>query len=204
MCLGILWICGHKCWQYNPDLAIIFPSSEETYSIPQYRQCFLSAANQAITTTDANVSSVSEFDGPLRTAQAGFEMWGPCDNPQEDLAITVGGYGQSVRGLVGTRHFDVCHTMKCWREAEPGPGITDILVLAELSAAQDRTRAVFPATLFLALAALFEGTVTSRRKSAPLVDNVTEAAKNAVVDVFHARRQLMEEQIALRAPFLYS
>lgn len=139
-------------------------------------------------------------DGPVRPAQAGYEIWA---NPQENLAITVGGYGQSVRELVGTRRFDVFHTMtQCERRA----GITDILVLAELAAAQDRSRAVFPATLFLAFNELFEGTVTSGRNSAPLLDDVAEAAltKNAVVNVFHARRKLLQEQIAIRAPFDFS
>jgi hypothetical protein len=105
---------------------------------------------------------------------------------------------QSVRELVGTRHYDVCHTMQF---NERGT-LAQLLVLAELATEQDRTRAVYPATLFSAMETLFDGVVTSstkhRAKAAPLPSDIAKETKAAVIDAYPSRQQRMEEEIRLR------
>ncbi|KAJ7126147.1 hypothetical protein C8R44DRAFT_120806 [Mycena epipterygia] len=225
MCLCILWLFGHNCWQYYPDLAAIFPYSETRYSLACYLQHFLRSIRRAPTIVEAVVWSVSycRTRGPssypflivqlkhialharpvvlklqgFGTVREPGEIWFPYENPEEKSTFTVAGFRQSVRELVGTRRYDVCHTMKCHQ-----CGITDLLVLAELSTERDPTRAVYPATLFLAMESLFNGAVTSstkrRARAAPLPSDIAKETKDAVIDAFPTRRQRMKEQIDLR------
>ncbi|KAJ6590964.1 hypothetical protein DFH09DRAFT_1138201 [Mycena vulgaris] len=232
MCLCILWLFGHDCWQYNPDLRAIFPVEETRYTLANYLQYFLNSINRAQTIAEAELSSVlycctrgpsaypflivhmkhptlyarpvviklQGFDGPVTVKDA--YNWGRHDTSEEGSAVTIACVRQSVRELVGTRRYDVCHTMKC-----PRGRIVDLLVLAELSTEQDRTRAVYPATLFLALEALFQGVVTSstkrRARAAPLPSDIAREAKNAIIDAFPARRKRIQEQIDFRSGFGY-
>ncbi|KAJ6534245.1 hypothetical protein B0H19DRAFT_1271965 [Mycena capillaripes] len=227
MCLLLLCLCGHTCWQYNPDLRLIFPSSESRDALDHYIESFIFATIRAETITEASVTSVSYcrtrglsaypflivrlehstlkarpillklqgFDGPLTERKSSYRTgW---DDPDEGATLTVAGVNQYVWELVGTWRYDVYHTMK-WKYK--GPSIVDLLVLAELSTERDRTRAVYPTTLFLALRALFKGVVKSTKrgpKSAPLLSDVVDEAKDGVVGDFPARRQRMKELIAL-------
>ncbi|KAJ7499394.1 hypothetical protein FB451DRAFT_1385096 [Mycena latifolia] len=228
MCFSILWLFGHNCWQYYPDLRAIFPLNETRYTLAHYLQHFLDSIYRAATITEAEVSSVlychtrgpsaypflivhlkhpalharqvvlklQGFDG-TPTAREPYDTWSPYDTPEECSTVTVAFFRQSIRKLVGTRRYDVCHTMKCRRG-----GIADLLVLAELSTEQNRTRAVYPVTLFLAMEALFKGNVTSstkrRARAAPLPSDIAKETKGAVIDAFPTRRQHMEEEIRLR------
>ncbi|KAJ7112923.1 hypothetical protein C8R44DRAFT_930426 [Mycena epipterygia] len=229
MCLGDLWLLyGHRCWQYNPDLIAIFPSIETRYTLSHYLQHFLDSIPRAPTIAEPRLSSVlycrtrgpsaypflivhlkhwvlsarpvvlklQGFDGVPSVRDSPRDTWSPWDTPEEGCTFTVARAGQSVRALVGTRRYDVCHTMRCRKG-----GIVDVLVLAELATERDRTRAVYPATLFSVMEAVCEGSVTSSRKyraSLPSGDIAAEEAKSAVLDAFPARRQRMMEQINLR------
>ncbi|KAJ6529737.1 hypothetical protein B0H19DRAFT_1274131 [Mycena capillaripes] len=226
MCMCILWfVFSHNCFQYNKDLRVIFPLEEIRTTPTDYLQDFLRAIYRAHTIADPDVWSVlycrtrgqssypflivhllhpflhaqpvvlkiRGFDGPLSVRANRYD---PYDTPEEGSTLTVAEVGQSVRKLVGTRHYDVYYTLRCPRLGKTA-GIVDLLVLAQLSTEQDRTRAVHPATLFLALTALFDGKVTSSRK-APSLTDIAEEQKNAIVAAFPGRRQHMGEQIALR------
>jgi len=137
------------------------------------------------------VVKLQGFDGPL-TVRGAYD---DGDTPEECCAVTIAGYHQSVRELVGTRRYDVCHTMECTQDL----WILDLLVLAELSTEQDHTRAVYPATLFVAMEALSDGVVKSstkhRAKAAPLPSDIAKDTKDAVIDAFPARRERMQEKI---------
>jgi hypothetical protein len=137
------------------------------------------------------VLKLQGFDG-VPTVKEPWDTWEPYDTPEEGCTFTVAGVEQSVRQLVGTRRYDVYQTMQCRRGT-----IVDLLVLAELATERDRTRAVYPATLFLALQDVCRGVVmsssTKRRAIFPI--DVAIESKNAVVDAFPARRQQMEERI---------
>ncbi|KAJ6592017.1 hypothetical protein B0H10DRAFT_2233061 [Mycena sp. CBHHK59/15] len=202
----------------------IFPFEEQRFTLAHNLQHFLSSINRAPTIAETTVSSVlycrtrgpsaqpflivylghhhtvhpvvmklQGFDGPLTVRPN--DTWRPYDTRDECSTVTVAYVGQSVRELVGTRRYDVCHTLNCERRGT----ITDLLVLAELSAERDRTRAVYPATLFLALQAVCKGYVTSsttrRAREAPLPSDIAEGAKSAVLDTFPARRRRMQLEI---------
>ncbi|KAJ7776937.1 hypothetical protein DFH07DRAFT_979165 [Mycena maculata] len=106
------------------------------------------------------------FDGPVTVSA---DPTSPrCDTPGERSTFSVAAVRQSVSGLVGTRRYDILHTMAFPLAGPTPPSIGDLLVLAELSMQWDHTRNGYPPTLFLALKNLFNGPVTSRRKASPL------------------------------------
>ncbi|KAJ7248491.1 hypothetical protein C8J57DRAFT_1358377 [Mycena rebaudengoi] len=215
-----VWLFGHNCWQYNEDLSMIFPAHREHLYLNRYRYYFLSDIHRAPTIAETQVRSVlycrtrgptaypflvvqlrhprrsldvrpvllklEGFDGPLQERE---EREG-----DERSTVTIAGYGQSVRGLVGTRRYDVCHTMEC-----PRGRIADLLVLAELSTEQDHTTAIFAATLFLAIEYICDGVVTSstkrRARAAPLPSDVAKETLGVVRDAFFARRRKMQDEI---------
>ncbi|KAJ7112975.1 hypothetical protein C8R44DRAFT_882015 [Mycena epipterygia] len=217
MCFCILWPFGHDDWQYYSDLELIYPRYETRHTLSSYLYEFLSPLGDLTSTlTNAALRSVlycrtrgpsaypflivhlqplafcarpvvlklQGLDGPPE------EKWGAYDNS----TVTVAGPGQSARALAG-RRYDVCHTMQC-REA----GIVDLLALAELATEENCSRAGYPATLFVALEALFlHGTVESSSKSraraAPLPSDVAGETTGAIVETFAARRLRMGEQI---------
>jgi hypothetical protein len=140
------------------------------------------------------VLKIRGYDGPLTAWED--NAWTPGDTSDECSTFTLARVGQSIRELVGTRRYDVCHTMKCRK------GVIDgLLVLAELSTEQDRSRAIYPATLFLALENYYQGTVTSstkrRARAAPLPKDVAQDTTTAVIGAFPARRQRMMQLMDL-------
>ncbi|KAJ7259702.1 hypothetical protein C8J57DRAFT_1233385 [Mycena rebaudengoi] len=238
MCFSIL--CGHQCWQYNPDLEVIFPyhPNERRYALVDYLAHFLYSINQARTVTKAELESVlycrtrspdaypflivylkhpqlfarpvvlklQGFDGPLTRVTPdpdalGYYQFGLPDcrhvlDPEERSTVAVKGYYESVRELVGCkRPYDVCHTLTKFRQGY----IADLLVLAELATEQDGTRAVYPATLFLALQTFGKGVVTNstkrRARAAPLPSDIAGEARDAVLAAFPARRQRMKDAL---------
>ncbi|KAJ7433868.1 hypothetical protein FB451DRAFT_1572278 [Mycena latifolia] len=220
---------GHRCWQYNPDLTAIFPLEEVRYALDDYLFSFLASIHSAPTVIKPHVSSVvygrtrgpnaypfllvylrhpdlddwpirlklQGFDGPL-TVQEG-RVWPRYDTAEECSTCTLAEVHQGVRELVGTWRYTVCHTMT-FRGL--GPGIADLLALAQVSTERDRTRAGYPATLFLALKTLFNGVVASGAKrrggAAPLFSDVVEEANHAVIERFAAQRQCIQHEINMR------
>ncbi|KAJ6567763.1 hypothetical protein DFH09DRAFT_1156090 [Mycena vulgaris] len=129
----------------------------------------------------------------------------------EASAFTFAGMYQTARRLVGAR-YDEYHAMTfpllphalplsygCPRSH---PSIVDLLVLTDLATEHDPTCAGFTATFFMALKTLFNGIVISSVKrhatAMYLSRDLKEDTKSAVVDAFPARREHMQEQIALR------
>ncbi|KAJ7623863.1 hypothetical protein DFH06DRAFT_1142710 [Mycena polygramma] len=173
--------CGHVCWQYNPDLGIIWPLGQDNWSVPSYIPHFLHAIIRAPTVLDPTVSSVLYCRARGKSAHPfllvylkhaalearpvilklqGFD--GPVTpnghpstkrfiDPAEGRSLSVAGPWQSGHELADTR-YEVCYTLK-----HSTAKIADLLVLAELATERDHTRAVCPTTLFLALAKLFRG-----------------------------------------------
>ncbi|KAJ7505702.1 hypothetical protein B0H11DRAFT_1904295 [Mycena galericulata] len=211
MCLGILWLCGHRCWQYNPDLTALFPLCETWYTLPNYIEFFLRSLNHARIIAEATISSVSycRTRGPdaypflivclrhsaldARPVVLKLQGYYGLTATEDCSTVTVSGVRQSVRSMVG-RPYDVCHTMTCCRGS-----ISNLLVLAELSTKWDGTRAVYPATLFSALETFCNGAVTSstrrRPRAAPLPGAIAGEGRNAVLDAFLARQELMYQQM---------
>ncbi|KAJ7642610.1 hypothetical protein DFH06DRAFT_1333995 [Mycena polygramma] len=227
-CLGLFF--GHNCWQYNPDLQIIWPPGQSNWSVPSYIDAFLRAIIRAPTVLDPAVSRVlychtrgrsahpfllvylkhaALHARPVMLKLQGFDgtvtpNGSPCTNgfidPAEGLTLSVAGAWQTHgRDLADTR-YEVRYIMTCKAR------ITDLLVLAELATERDRTRAVYPATLFLALAQLFQGQtkfakkIWSSKQPAPLRNDAIVAAQKNVVEAFPARRQHMQGLIDLKMP----
>ncbi|KAJ7607647.1 hypothetical protein DFH06DRAFT_1149413 [Mycena polygramma] len=227
-CLRLFF--GHNCWQYNPDLQIIWPPGQVDWSVPSYIDGFLHAIIRAPTVLDPTVSRVlychtrgksahpfllvylkhaaldarpvilklQGFDGPV-TPNGHPGTKGFID-PAEGLALSVAGAWQTHgRDLADTR-YKVRYIMTCKAR------ITDLLVLAELATERDRTRTVYPATLFLALAQLFQGytkvctKIWRSKQPAPLRNDAIVAAQKDVVEAFRVRRQHMQELIDLKVP----
>jgi hypothetical protein len=82
------------------------------------------------------------------------------DSPKKMPWLTLGGVHQSMRGLVGTWRYDVCHTMSS-PHAYDAPELVDLLAIAELAMERDCGRARYPGLLFSALKALFIWTLPS-------------------------------------------
>ncbi|KAJ7718552.1 hypothetical protein B0H16DRAFT_1797310 [Mycena metata] len=229
MCFGLF---SHRCWEYNHDLSVIFPRNETHYNAAHYIGHFLRSIYRAPTITDVRVSSIlychtrgpsgypflvvslthtslrshpivlllQGRDGPPFVPPDWDGDLGPHYIPKAHSTFTVRGYGQGVRELVGTRPYDVCHTMNCGLCCDAK--IEDVLALAELWTEVNGGRAVYPATLFLAIGTLFRVKVTSstkrRTRKFSLPSEIAGEAKNAVVAAFPARRQRMAERINLR------
>ncbi|KAF8172239.1 hypothetical protein K438DRAFT_1981690 [Mycena galopus ATCC 62051] len=118
--------------------------------------------------------------------------------------LSIAHVRESVRKLVGTKRYDVLHTITFrWDVTEAGliePSIVDLLALAELSTKWDSSREGYPAALFLALNTLFNAVTTSYSKAsaaAPPGDAAAEM-KSTILDVFPARRQRLQIDIDLR------
>ncbi|KAJ7453196.1 hypothetical protein FB451DRAFT_673162 [Mycena latifolia] len=138
------------------------------------------------------------FDGPQGVTDP-EALWPTYASIEEGTSFSLAGVGETERELVGTRHYDVYHTM-VFPAPDPAPTIVDLLAVTELATQHDHTRAGHPPTLFLALKDLFNGVVTSstkrRAKAVPLSSlDIVQDTKNTVVDEFPAGRGRMQEEI---------
>ncbi|KAJ6477008.1 hypothetical protein C8R45DRAFT_1216797 [Mycena sanguinolenta] len=226
-------ICTHRCWQYNPDLWVLFPPRESCSSLHEYLEHFFNSIRDAPKIPEPHILSVSygrtrgksgypfliiyleyreQYELPVRLKLKGFD--GPVtvctrscpwryDTPGEGSTFTVAYVNGYLMELVGTWRYDILHTMKFHFQFDGAgnmrPSIVDLLALADLSTKWDRSREGYPATLFLALKDVFNGTVTSRSRATPLPSSLSAEARCAVVDEFPARRQAMQREIDFRS-----
>jgi hypothetical protein len=107
--------------------------------------------------------------------------------------------------LVGTRRYDVLHTMKFQpRLTDAGqriePDIGDLLALAELAIKWDHSREGYPATLFSAMKTLFDNCITSGKKGVPPASGlaVTPEMESSVIDAFPTWRKRMQGEVDFR------
>ncbi|KAJ7769052.1 hypothetical protein B0H14DRAFT_2968119 [Mycena olivaceomarginata] len=202
----------HRCWQYNSDLALVFSPWEHPYGLEYYIQSFLKSIKRAPTIAETYVSSVAycRTRGPtgypfliVQLRHRGFwdlpvhlKVCGD-DSPKKMPGLTLGGVHQSMRGLVGTWRYDVCHTISS-PHFHDAPALPDLLTIAELVMERDCGRAGYPALLFSALKALFIWTVPSsgaKKKGVLSTYVVAVEAKSVVIDAFPARKQLLIEKM---------
>jgi hypothetical protein len=219
------WFFGHRCWQYHPDLSVIFPLEETCHGIDGYLFNFPGAVSRAPTIADFYVTSILYCrtngpnahpfllvylrhlflsDWPVRLKLNGFDgpptVQDPHDHPRYDTAeeratFTVAYARQTQRQLAGTRRYTVCHTMAF---GAAGPDIVDLLAVAQVSYERDHTRAGYPAALFLAVQHLFNGVVTNSAKHDGHILNAgAEDASRAVIEKFPARREYIQQDIDL-------
>ncbi|KAJ6592653.1 hypothetical protein B0H19DRAFT_1088257 [Mycena capillaripes] len=219
MCLQLF---GHRCWQYNPDLSVLFPSRKSCMSLDAYLEEFVFSIRNAPKIANIPVSSVAycrtrrtpaypflivhlqhphyENDFPVRLKMQGFDD--PATSPMyntlgEGSTFSIASVNETVRELVGTWRYDVVHTMT-FPPPVLQPTIVDLLALADPSIKWDNTREGYPATLFLAMKVQFSGFVISGAKATPLPRDVSAEVKSAVVDALPVRRQRMQEHIEAR------
>ncbi|KAF7358451.1 hypothetical protein MVEN_00895600 [Mycena venus] len=202
----------HRCWQYNPDLDLIFSLWEHPYSLEYYIQSFLDDLRRAPTIAETYVSSVAycRTRGPtgypfLIVRLQHRDFWNMpvhlkvCgdDSPNKMPQLTLGGVDQSIRRLVGTWRYDVYYTISSPHSCD-APELVNLLAIAELAMERDCGRARYPAILFFALKALFIWTVPSssaKKKMDLTTFVVADEAKSAVIDAFPARKQLLIEKM---------
>ncbi|KAJ7205690.1 hypothetical protein B0H12DRAFT_1160116 [Mycena haematopus] len=212
MCLPLVSF-SHRCWQYRPHYEAIFPGGELRMSLEDYRRLFLLSVQDAPRIISKYISSVAYCrtrgagnypflivhlddpliaDFPVRMKLAGFDG-------VRASTLTVAHVRQSVRSLVGTKHFDVLHTSTFrWTVSKTGmiePSIVDLLALAQLATEWDNSREEYPAALFLALNTLFNATASPSSSPPP---RPAADIKSAILDVFPARRQRLQNDIDLR------
>ncbi|KAJ6545390.1 hypothetical protein B0H19DRAFT_1075711 [Mycena capillaripes] len=229
MCLQLF---SHRCWQYRPHLEVLFPGGELCMALEDYVRMFLLSVRDAPRITRMSISSVAYCrtrgagnypflivhledpdinDFPVRMKLQGFD--GPMtvgpnpvkpgyDTREKMSTLSIAHVRESVRRLVGTKRYDVLHTITFrWDVTEAGlvePSIVDLLALAELSIQWDSSREGYPAALFLALSTLFNAVATSCSKAAPPPGDATAEMKSAILDAFPARRRRLQIDIDLR------
>ncbi|KAJ6496250.1 hypothetical protein C8R45DRAFT_926765 [Mycena sanguinolenta] len=228
MCLQLF---SHRCWQYRPHLEVLFPGGELCMALEDYLRMFLLSVRDAPRITMMSISSVAycrmrgaraypflivHLDDPeisdfsVRMKLQGFDSpmtIGPntvksrYDEGGKMSTLSVAHVWESVRRLVGTKRYDVLHTITFrWDVTEAGliePSIVDLLALADLSMKWDSSREGYPTALFLALNTLFNADTTSYSKTAPPPGDVDAAAemKSAILDAFPARRKRLQIDI---------
>ncbi|KAF7369344.1 hypothetical protein MVEN_00263000 [Mycena venus] len=231
MCLQLF---SHRCWQYRPHLEVLFPGWELCMALEDYLRMFLLSVRDAPRITEMSISSVAYCrtrgtgdypflivhledpdinDFPVRMKLQGFDdlvTVGPNSvKPRYDMGgkkstLSIAHVRESVRKLVGTKRYDVLHTITFrWDVMEAGlvePNIVDLLALAELSTKWDSSREGYPATLFFALNTLrlFNTVTTGCSKVAPPPGDAAAEMKSAILDAFPARRQRLQIDIDLR------
>ncbi|KAJ6497367.1 hypothetical protein C8R45DRAFT_1211273 [Mycena sanguinolenta] len=223
MCLPL---CTHRCWQYNPDLWVLFPQRDESSSLHEYLESFSHSIRDAPKIPEAHILSVSFgrtrgknsypfliiyleyrplFELPVRLKLQGFDgpVTGRLGSSGEGSTFTVGYVKGYLMELVGTWRYDVFHTMKFPFQTDGAgnmrPSIVDLLALADLSTKWDHSREGYPSTLFLALKNVFNGVVASRSQATPLPSSLSAEARCAVVHAFPIRRQGMQREIDFRS-----
>ncbi|KAJ7764011.1 hypothetical protein DFH07DRAFT_770665 [Mycena maculata] len=207
MCLQLF---GHRCWQYNPDLSVLFPLQEMCMALEEYLELFLLSIKNAprITRTSMLYVAYCRTRGaasyPFLVVYLHHPIIGrepSYDTPGERSTLSAAFVGETLMELVGTWRYDVLHTMTFQQRLDDAgrlePSIVDLLTLAVLSAQWNHTREGYPTTLFLALQNLFNRVITSHRKAPPLTADISHL-KCAVIDVFHIRLQCMQEEIDIR------
>ncbi|KAF8215771.1 hypothetical protein K438DRAFT_1799405, partial [Mycena galopus ATCC 62051] len=175
MCLLLPFF--HRCWQWNPDLEIIFPAEKRTRSIQFFTQQFFRYIQRTRSIAHTNVAWVAycRTRGPtgypfLLIRLQYRNLWHHSilmklegdDSHEKTPVLTIGRVDTTVRGVVGTWRYDVYQTVVFPRSPSP-PGLGDFLALADLANARDCTRAAFPVTVYYALKTLFNGTVLEIR-----------------------------------------
>ncbi|KAJ7463515.1 hypothetical protein B0H11DRAFT_2285348 [Mycena galericulata] len=221
---------SHRCWQFRPELRVLFPERQLQLDLEDYLHIFLLSVRDAPRIPMMSISSVAYcrtrgagdypflivhlkdplfndfpvrmklegFDGPVA---AGLNQVGPRDDKMSILSIAP--IWESMRKLVGTKHYDVLHTTTFrWDVNEAGevePSIVDLLVLAELSTKWDSSREGYPAALSLALNTLFNANVrlvtSSGCSKAPPLGDAPADLKSAILDAFPARRQRLQTDL---------
>ncbi|KAJ7628069.1 hypothetical protein B0H17DRAFT_1218394 [Mycena rosella] len=121
----ILW---HRCYHYDNNIRVISLSYNERHSLKDYIRRFADSMARAPTITDPHIDSVTycRSRGPTAyyssssPSNTDASHVGPTkDNPdapcydtrEEEEMVSVAGFDQTVHDLVGTRRYDVCHTM---------------------------------------------------------------------------------------------
>jgi hypothetical protein len=139
------------------------------------------------------------FDGPINAQVDG------TGRRRRYATLSVASVDQTMAELVGTRRYDVLHTMKFQpRLTDAGrriePDIGDLLTLAELAIKWDHSREGYPATLFSAMKTLFDNCVTSGKKGVPSASGltVTPEMKSSVIDAFPTWRKRMQGEMDFR------
>ncbi|KAJ7793478.1 hypothetical protein B0H14DRAFT_2926675 [Mycena olivaceomarginata] len=216
MCLLLPFF--HRCWDWNPDLDIIFPAVKRIRSIQFYTQSFFLSIRRTWSIADTDVTWVAycRTRGPtgypfllisLRYANHRhhsilMKLEGD-DSHEKTPVLTIGRVDTTVRGVVGTWRYDVYQTVVFPYYPSP-PKLGDFLALVDLANTRDCTQAAFPVTVYCALKTLFDGTVSSStkrrlKKSATLANlDVADEMKRSVINAFPARQQRMQEEIKLR------
>jgi hypothetical protein len=146
------------------------------------------------------------FDGPVTV---GSNLVKPGDDTRGNTStLSIAHVWTSIRKLVGTKRYDVLHTIAFrWDVTEAGliePSIVDLLALAELSTKWDSSREGYPAALFLALNTLFNAVPTGNSKAVPSLGDASAEMKSAILDVFPARRQCLQGEINRQRSVLQS
>ncbi|KAJ6472523.1 hypothetical protein C8R45DRAFT_936416 [Mycena sanguinolenta] len=126
-----------------------------------------------------------------------------CCTPGERSTFSVAGVHQTMAELVGTRRYDVLHTMtfrSCVNaDGRIEPSIEDLLVVAKLSIKCDHTREGYPANLFAVLKTLFNGYITSTAKAEGPPSDVNAEIKSAVLDTFLIEQRHMHDEVDFRS-----
>ncbi|KAJ7776101.1 hypothetical protein B0H16DRAFT_1449552 [Mycena metata] len=205
MCFGLF---SHRCWEYNHDLSVIFPRNETHYNVAHYIGHFLRPIHRAPTITDVRVSSIlyCHTHGPSGYPFFVVSLTHTSLHSRPIVILLQGRDGRRLCRRTGTgtwvRIISRKPTPRLPSGAMGRAYIEDVLALAELSTEVNGGRAVYPATLFLAIGTLFRVKVTSstkrRTRKFPLPSEIAGDAKNAVVAAFPARQQRMAERINLR------
>ncbi|KAJ7825227.1 hypothetical protein B0H14DRAFT_2596737 [Mycena olivaceomarginata] len=206
-------LCFHRCWNYNPDLKIIFTRWDVSSTVQNYIKAFLVALPAAPSIRETRVSSVAYCSTRglrgypflivrLRHPHFNLPILMQLCGDDESPLLTLGRVDSSVRRLVGTWRYDVWQTVVFPPYQSP-PTLPDLLALAEFADERDWTRARYPETLFFAIKALFNGAVSiginlRSGKAALATLDVADEAKNGVIAAFPAQRQRLEEKIVLR------
>ncbi|KAJ7846086.1 hypothetical protein B0H14DRAFT_2584374 [Mycena olivaceomarginata] len=213
MCLLLPF--SHRCWEWNPNLDIIFPAVKIIRSIQFYTYGFLVSVQRTWSIANTYVAWVAycRTRGPtgypfllirLRLRQHSILMKLEGDDSHEKTPVlTIGTGDTTVRGVVGTWRYDVYQTV-VFPTYSSQPKLGDFVALVDLANTRDCTQAAFPVTVYCALKTLFDGTVSSStkrrlKKSATLANlDVADEMKKSVIDAFPARQQRMQEEIKLR------
>ncbi|KAJ6554292.1 hypothetical protein B0H19DRAFT_1377230 [Mycena capillaripes] len=227
MCFGLF---GRRSSKYNPDLEVLFPLREMCGSLDDYRRVFLASIRDAPKIAESSIQSVAycrtrgatgypfltvhleyptQCQYPIRLKLQGFDDAATVQAAGRDCryweqsTFSVAGVHQPMAKLVGTRRYDVLHTMtfrsRVNTDGRIEPSIVDLLVLAKLSTNYDHTREGYPANLFAALKTLFNGYITSAAKADAPPSRVTEEIKSAVLDAFLIKQRLMHDDIDFRS-----
>ncbi|KAJ7323285.1 hypothetical protein DFH08DRAFT_887856 [Mycena albidolilacea] len=220
MCLQLF---GHRCWQYNPDLSVLFPLREMCMALEEYLELFLLSLKNAPKITKTSILSVAycrtrgaasypflivylQHPGlrqfPVRLKLQGFN--GPAtiqvanrepsyDTPGEGSTFSIAFVGETLMELVGTWRYDVLRTMTFKQRLN--------------DAGQLEPSIVDLLTLTVLLAQCEhtrEGcpvTLFLALKNLTCSVNRVSHLKFAVIDAFHTRRQCMQEEIDIRSGY---